>query len=81
MNGRETTERVIMLWLPWATLAALDLMTTPPRSAAGQESRLDSLVRVLIRMLAAHGTMNAPTFHFEPSEYLLAMSEVLMRLP
>jgi hypothetical protein len=77
MTGRESELPFTMLWLPWATLAALELMSTSPNSGAVNES----LVRTLIRELAREGTtMNVANFYFQSDGYLLAMSEVLMKL-
>jgi uncharacterized caspase-like protein len=80
-NGRETTEKYSMLWLPWGTLATLEIMTDLPRSHDLDMHTVVTLMRRLINALAAHGTMSVTATLFEPAEHLFAMAEVFLRLP
>lgn len=74
---RDTQQRYVMLWLPWASLAALDLMNLPPSSLRSGSSQLETLVSKLLRELASRASMNVASSKFDTAEHLFAMSEAL----
>lgn len=80
-NGRETAEKYNMFWLPWVTLATLEIMSDLPRSNDLDMHAVVASMRRLIRALAAHYTMSVTVTLFEPAEHLFAMAEVFLRLP
>lgn len=81
VNGLQTTDEYKMFWLPWATLAALELLRSPPSSPYFDVRDMESATRLLIRELSAREAMSVSVTQFEPAEHLFAMSEALARLP
>jgi hypothetical protein len=80
-EGAGTDVPLIMLWLPWTTLGALELVRNPLTDA--KESELDGMrlaARALVVRLATHGDMNVDSYRYEPAEMLLAMAESLRLL-
>jgi len=72
---------LIMLWLPWSTLAAVELLQSPPRDLEKADlEALTSATRTFIARLAARGDMNVDSYRYEPAEVLLALAEGLRRL-
>jgi hypothetical protein len=79
-NGATPTP-LIMLWLPWSTLAAIELVRNPPRDVESADlEALTSATRTFIARLAARGDTNVDSYRYEPAEMLLAMAEALRRI-
>jgi hypothetical protein len=70
-----------MLWLPWSTLAALELARVPPSHTSDANVRaMRAAARTLVDRLASRGDVNVDSYRYDPAETLLTMAEALRRL-